>query len=155
MPFSHSTSPTLLLFSLSFLSTFLLFPDKKEDISVPPAVVMPAPSKRGRKSKQVMGRVAGVGGVLPPGSDALILAHLAGGGQVRVPCIPFSFAYSLIGFCCTSDISCHKFSQQLNTCAFLHNYYIVIVLQHHGADPYDLSNDEDDHTNKDGPKSYR
>ncbi|KAL3984262.1 hypothetical protein ACER0C_015887 [Sarotherodon galilaeus] len=79
--------------------------DKKEDIA--PAVVMPAPSKRGRKSKQVMSRVAGVGGVLPPGSDALILAHLAAGGQ------------------------------------------------HHAGDPYDLSNDEDDHTNKDGPKSYR
>ncbi|XP_068189686.1 zinc finger protein 384a isoform X5 [Antennarius striatus] len=83
--------------------------DKKEDIAVPPAVVMPTPSKRGRKSKQVMGRVTGVGGVLPSGSDALILAHLAAGGQVR----------------------------------------------HHTADPYDLSNDEDDHTNKDGPKSYR
>ncbi|XP_038580767.1 zinc finger protein 384a isoform X4 [Micropterus salmoides] len=82
--------------------------DKKEDIAVPPAVVMPTPSKRGRKSKQMMGRVAaGVGGVLPPGSDALILAHLAASGQ------------------------------------------------HHTADPYDLSNDEDDHTNKDGPKSYR
>lgn len=27
--------------------------------------------------------------------------------------------------------------------------------QHHPADPYDLSNDEDDHTNKDGNKSYR
>ncbi|XP_073339380.1 zinc finger protein 384a isoform X4 [Pagrus major] len=81
--------------------------DKKEDISVPPAVVMPTPSKRGRKSKQGMGRLAGVGGVLPPGSDALILAHLAAGGQ------------------------------------------------HPTADPYDLSNDEDDHTNKDGPKSYR
>ncbi|XP_026012167.1 zinc finger protein 362-like isoform X4 [Astatotilapia calliptera] len=79
--------------------------DKKDDIA--PAVVMPAPSKRGRKSRQVMSRVAGVGGVLPPGSDALILAHLAAGGQ------------------------------------------------HHGGDPYDLSNDEDDHTNKDGPKSYR
>ncbi|XP_054601343.1 zinc finger protein 384a isoform X2 [Nothobranchius furzeri] len=78
--------------------------DKKEDISVPPAVVMPTPSKRGRKSKQMMGRVSGV---LPPGSDALILAHLAAGGQ------------------------------------------------HHASDPYDLSNDEDDHTSKDGPKSYR
>uniref|UniRef100_A0A3Q0T8J8 Zinc finger protein 384 a n=1 Tax=Amphilophus citrinellus TaxID=61819 RepID=A0A3Q0T8J8_AMPCI len=53
----------------------------KEDIAVPPAVVMPTPSKRGRKSKQMMGRVTGVGGVLPPGSDALILAHLAAGGQ--------------------------------------------------------------------------
>ncbi|XP_011479305.1 zinc finger protein 362 isoform X5 [Oryzias latipes] len=78
--------------------------DKKDDVAVPPAVVMPTPSKRGRKSKQGMGRV---GGVLPPGSDALILAHLAAGGQ------------------------------------------------HHTADPYDLSNDEDDHTSKDGPKSYR
>ncbi|XP_041665136.1 zinc finger protein 384a isoform X2 [Cheilinus undulatus] len=83
--------------------------DKKEDITIPPAVVMPTPSKRGRKSKQVMGRVTGVGvgGVLPPGSDALILAHLAAGGQ------------------------------------------------HHSADPYDLSNDEDDHPSKEGPKSYR
>ncbi|XP_029977213.1 zinc finger protein 384a isoform X2 [Salarias fasciatus] len=81
--------------------------DKKEDIAVPPAVVMPTPSKRGRKSKQMLSRMSGVGGVLPPGSDALILAHLAAGGQ------------------------------------------------HHTTDPYDLSNDEDDHTNKDGPKSYR
>ncbi|CAN9504250.1 unnamed protein product [Ophioblennius macclurei] len=81
--------------------------DKKEDIAGPPPVVMPTPSKRGRKSKQMLSRVSGVGGVLPPGSDALILAHLAAGGQ------------------------------------------------HHPADPYDLSNDEDDHTNKDGPKSYR
>ncbi|XP_047461108.1 zinc finger protein 384a isoform X5 [Mugil cephalus] len=79
----------------------------KKDISVPPAVVMPTPSKRGRKSKQMMGRVSAVSGVLPPGSDALILAHLAAGGQ------------------------------------------------HHTSDPYDLSNDEDDHGNKDGPKSYR
>ncbi|XP_047461107.1 zinc finger protein 384a isoform X4 [Mugil cephalus] len=71
------------------------------------AVVMPTPSKRGRKSKQMMGRVSAVSGVLPPGSDALILAHLAAGGQ------------------------------------------------HHTSDPYDLSNDEDDHGNKDGPKSYR
>lgn len=78
--------------------------DKKEDIALPPAVVMPTPSKRGRKSKQMMSRISGV---LPPGSDALILAHLAAGGQ------------------------------------------------HHTADPYDLSNDEDDHTNKDGPKSYK
>lgn len=90
----HTTFPNSpfllsLLSFLSFLFTFLLFPDKKEDIAIPPAVVMPTPSKRGRKSKQVMGRVAGVGGVLPPGSDALILAHLAAGGQVRLSCIPF------------------------------------------------------------------
>ena len=65
-------------------------PDKKEEIAVPPAVVLPTPSKRGRKSKQVMGRVTGVGGVLPPGSDALILAHLAAGGQVsEVSCLSF------------------------------------------------------------------
>ncbi|KAM8767415.1 zinc finger protein 384a isoform 5-T6 [Acanthopagrus schlegelii] len=88
-------------------STGIMTADKKDDIAIPPAVVMPTPSKRGRKSKQGMGRLAGVGGVLPPGSDALILAHLAAGGQ------------------------------------------------HPTADPYDLSNDEDDHTNKDGPKSYR
>ncbi|XP_039676249.1 zinc finger protein 384a isoform X4 [Perca fluviatilis] len=85
-------------------STGIMTADKKQEIAVPPAVVMPTPSKRGRKSKQMLGRV---GGVLPPGSDALILAHLAAGGQ------------------------------------------------HHTADPYDLSNDEDEHTNKDGPKSYR
>ncbi|XP_051247128.1 zinc finger protein 384a isoform X4 [Dicentrarchus labrax] len=97
----HHTATTMIVSALHASNA-----DKKEDIAVPPAVVMPTPSKRGRKSKQMMGRVAGVGGVLPPGSDALILAHLAGG-------------------------------------------------QHHTADPYDLSNDEDDHTNKDGPKSYR
>ncbi|CAM9115809.1 unnamed protein product [Lampetra planeri] len=74
---------------------------KKGDIAVPPAAVMSTPGKRGRKSKQVMGRI------LPPGSDALILAHLTAGGA------------------------------------------------HHSADPYDLSNDEDDHTSKEGPKSYR
>ncbi|XP_074469522.1 zinc finger protein 384a isoform X7 [Sebastes fasciatus] len=98
----HPTATTMIVSAVHPSLT-----DKKEDISGPPAVVMPMPSKRGRKSKQMMGRVAGVGGVLPPGSDALILAHLAAGGQ------------------------------------------------HHSADPYDLSNDEDDHTNKDGPKSYR
>ncbi|XP_078477922.1 LOW QUALITY PROTEIN: uncharacterized protein LOC144738796 [Lampetra planeri] len=75
--------------------------EKKGDIAVPPAAVMSTPGKRGRKSKQVMGRI------LPPGSDALILAHLTAGGA------------------------------------------------HHSADPYDLSNDEDDHTSKEGPKSYR
>lgn len=59
---------------------YSLLPDKKQDIVVPSAVVMPTPSKRGRKSKQMMNRVSGV---LPPGSDALILAHLAAGGQVK------------------------------------------------------------------------
>lgn len=81
----HTSLPSLPFFCLF---TFLLLPDKKDDIAIPPAVVMPTPSKRGRKSKQGMGRLAGVGGVLPPGSDALILAHLAAGGQVRVSCVP-------------------------------------------------------------------
>ncbi|XP_029299408.1 zinc finger protein 384a isoform X5 [Cottoperca gobio] len=94
----HPNATTMIVSAVHHTNT-----DKKEDIAVPSAVVMPM-SKRGRKGKQMMGRVAGV---LPPGSDALILAHLAAGGQ------------------------------------------------HHTADPYDLSNDEDEHTNKDGPKSYR
>nr|XP_040045382.1 zinc finger protein 384a isoform X6 [Gasterosteus aculeatus aculeatus] len=98
----HPTATTMIVSAVHPSNT-----DKKDNIAVPPAVVMPTPSKRGRKSKQMLARVAGMGGVLPPGSDALILAHLAAGGQ------------------------------------------------HHTADPYDLSNDEDDHTNKDGPKSYR
>ncbi|CAK6971643.1 zinc finger protein 384a isoform X4 [Scomber scombrus] len=98
----HPTATTMIVSTVHHSNA-----DKKNDIGVPPAVVMPTPGKRGRKSKQMMSRLAGVGGVLPPGSDALILAHLAAGGQ------------------------------------------------HHTADPYDLSNDEDDHTNKDGPKSYR
>lgn len=112
-----------------------LLTDKKEDIAIPPAVVMPTPSKRGRKSKQMMGRVSGV---LPPGSDALILAHLTAGGQVRLA----------VCVC-------------VRVCACLHVYSpdsqhaTILLSQHHAADPYDLSNDEDDHTNKDGPKSYR
>ncbi|XP_029116005.1 zinc finger protein 384-like isoform X4 [Scleropages formosus] len=83
--------------------------DKKEEVSISPAVVMPTPSKRGRKKKSVLPRAgpAAGGHPLSTGSDALILAHLAAGGQ------------------------------------------------HHTADPYDLSNDEEDHGNKDGSKSYR
>lgn len=69
------------IFRLSDLYLFILLADKKEGIAIHPAVVMPTPSKRGRKSKQVMGRVSGVP---PPGSDALILAHLTAGGQVRL-----------------------------------------------------------------------
>uniref|UniRef100_A0A673NEQ1 Zinc finger protein 384-like n=1 Tax=Sinocyclocheilus rhinocerous TaxID=307959 RepID=A0A673NEQ1_9TELE len=82
--------------------------DKKEDGSIPPAVVMPFPSKRGRKKKSMMPRAGPVSAhALATGSDALILAHLAAGGQ------------------------------------------------HNTSDPYDLSNDEDDHQGKDGNKSYR
>ncbi|KAA0710063.1 Zinc finger protein [Triplophysa tibetana] len=51
---------------------------KKEDGSIPPAVVMPVLSKRGRKKKSMMPRGAHA---LATGSDALILAHLAAGGQ--------------------------------------------------------------------------
>ncbi|XP_016311416.1 zinc finger protein 384-like isoform X4 [Sinocyclocheilus anshuiensis] len=81
---------------------------KKEDGSIPPAVVMPLPSKRGRKKKSMMPRAGLVSAhALATGSDALILAHLAAGGQ------------------------------------------------HNTSDPYDLSNDEDDHPGKDGNKSYR
>lgn len=43
-------------------------------------VVMPAPSKRGRKKKTTLSRVGAVGG---PGNETLILAHLTAGGQVR------------------------------------------------------------------------
>ncbi|XP_067282477.1 zinc finger protein 384a isoform X3 [Pseudorasbora parva] len=81
---------------------------KKEDGSIPPAVVMPVPAKRGRKKKSMMQRAGPVSAhALATGSDALILAHLAAGGQ------------------------------------------------HNTNDPYDLSNDEDDHQSKDGNKSYR
>ncbi|XP_077051116.1 zinc finger protein 384a isoform X5 [Siphateles boraxobius] len=81
---------------------------KKEDGSIPPAVVMPVPAKRGRKKKSMMQRAGPVSAhTLATGNDALILAHLAAGGQ------------------------------------------------HNTSDPYDLSNDEDDHQSKDGNKSYR
>uniref|UniRef100_A0A8C7WYU0 Zinc finger protein 384 b n=1 Tax=Oryzias sinensis TaxID=183150 RepID=A0A8C7WYU0_9TELE len=62
-------------------------------------VVMPAPSKRGRKKKTTVPRV--------PGNDTLILAHLTSGGQ------------------------------------------------HHTGDPYELSNEEEEHGPKDGTKTYR
>lgn len=119
-------------FGLSYCFFFLT--DKKEDIAIPPAVVMPTPSKRGRKSKQMMGRVTGV---LPPGSDALILAHLTASGQVRLANVVYVCVCTFYVY----DTESHHFN--------------IILFQHHTADPYDLSNDEDDHTNKDGPKSYR
>lgn len=40
-----------------------------------------------------------MGGVLPPGSDALILAHLAAGGQVKVSlfvCMQFFFVLFVV-----------------------------------------------------------
>jgi len=44
---------------------------------------MPVPAKRGRKKKSMMQRAGPVSAhTLATGSDALILAHLAAGGQV-------------------------------------------------------------------------
>uniref|UniRef100_A0A8C7WZS3 Zinc finger protein 384 b n=1 Tax=Oryzias sinensis TaxID=183150 RepID=A0A8C7WZS3_9TELE len=74
-------------------------PDKKEGEGASHVVVMPAPSKRGRKKKTTVPRV--------PGNDTLILAHLTSGGQ------------------------------------------------HHTGDPYELSNEEEEHGPKDGTKTYR
>lgn len=55
--------------------------DKKEADGAPHVVVMPTPSKRGRKKKATtLARVGPVGG---PGHETLILAHLTAGGQVR------------------------------------------------------------------------
>ncbi|XP_018527831.1 zinc finger protein 384b isoform X2 [Lates calcarifer] len=79
-------------------------PDKKEGDGTSHVVVMPAPSKRGRKKKTTLSRVGPVGG---PGNETLILAHLTAGSQ------------------------------------------------HHGGDPYDLSNEDEDHGPKDSTKTYR
>ncbi|XP_029359879.1 zinc finger protein 384b isoform X4 [Echeneis naucrates] len=54
-------------------------PDKKEGEGTSHVVVMPAPSKRGRKKKTTLPRVGPVGG---PGNETLILAHLTPGGHV-------------------------------------------------------------------------
>lgn len=74
---------------------------------------MPTPSKRGRKSKQGMGRLAGVGGVLPPGSDALILAHLAAGGQVKISLFVCMQFFCFVCSCCCQDsfVDCRLFAQ--------------------------------------------
>lgn len=59
-----------------------LIADKKEADGAPHVVVMPTPSKRGRKKKATtLARVGPVGG---PGHETLILAHLTAGGQVPV-----------------------------------------------------------------------
>ncbi|XP_039661026.1 zinc finger protein 384b isoform X1 [Perca fluviatilis] len=50
--------------------------DKKEGDGASHVVVMPAPSKRGRKKKTTLSRVG------PAGNETLILAHLTAGGQV-------------------------------------------------------------------------
>ncbi|XP_026226332.1 zinc finger protein 384b isoform X3 [Anabas testudineus] len=84
-------------------------PDKKEGDGAPRVVVMPAPSKRGRKKRTTLSRVGPLGG---PGNETLIMAHLTPGGQVA-------------------------------------------SLQHHTGDPYDLSNEEEDHGPKDSTKTYR
>lgn len=85
-PFLFPVSCFPLLPSLS--PPLFLYPhvsDKKENGSIPPAVVMPTPSKRGRKKKSMLPREGPVTAhALPTGSDALILAHLAAGGQVSL-----------------------------------------------------------------------
>ncbi|XP_061573114.1 zinc finger protein 384b isoform X4 [Cololabis saira] len=53
--------------------------DKKEGDGTSHVVVMPTPSKRGRKKKTALSRVTSLGG---HGNDTLILAHLTHGGQV-------------------------------------------------------------------------
>ncbi|XP_030606662.1 zinc finger protein 384b isoform X2 [Archocentrus centrarchus] len=83
--------------------------DKKEVDGNSHVVVMPAPSKRGRKKKTTVSRVGHMGG---PGNETVILAHLTPGGQVT-------------------------------------------TLQHHTRDPYELSNEEEDHGSKDSMKTYR
>lgn len=63
------------------LFLFFFITDKKEADGAPHVVVMPTPSKRGRKKKATtLARVGPVGG---PGHETLILAHLTAGGQVR------------------------------------------------------------------------
>ncbi|XP_062395472.1 zinc finger protein 384b isoform X2 [Sardina pilchardus] len=81
---------------------------EKKDVNQAP-IVIPTPGKRGRKKKSEMSRVGptATGHVLPTGSEALILAHLAAGGQ------------------------------------------------HHPSDPYDLSNEDEEHAVKNGTKTYR
>eukprot|EP00063_Salmo_salar_P081624 XP_014056459.1 PREDICTED: zinc finger protein 384-like isoform X7 [Salmo salar] len=83
-------------------------PDKKQEDGTPQVVVMPTPSKRGRKKKSTLGRAGPAGGhTLSAGNEALILAHLASGGQ------------------------------------------------HYTTDPYDLANEDENHSGKDCNKTYR
>ncbi|XP_071032020.1 zinc finger protein 384-like isoform X5 [Oncorhynchus clarkii lewisi] len=89
-------------------------PDKKQEGGTPQVVVMPTPSKRGRKKKSTLGRAGPAGGhTLSAGNEALILAHLASGGQV------------------------------------------VMSSQHYITDPYDLANEDENHSGKDCNKTYR
>ncbi|KAM3872867.1 zinc finger protein 384b [Diretmus argenteus] len=78
--------------------------EKKEGDGMSHVVVMPTPSKRGRKKKTMLPRMGPVGSA---GNETLILAHLTASGQ------------------------------------------------HHGGDPYDLSNEEEEQGAKDGTKTYR
>lgn len=62
----------------------LLTTTEKKDVGSAPPIVIPTPGKRGRKKKSDLSRVGPTpaGHMLPTGSEALILAHLAAGGQV-------------------------------------------------------------------------
>ncbi|TNN81646.1 Zinc finger protein 384 [Liparis tanakae] len=101
---AHSTQNML-----TVPSTGIMTADRKDGDVASHVVVMPAPSKRGRKKKMALSRVGPVGGL---GNETLILAHLTAGGQLA-------------------------------------------SLQHHTGDPYDLSNEEEDHGPKDSTKTYR
>ncbi|XP_011604221.1 zinc finger protein 384b isoform X3 [Takifugu rubripes] len=83
--------------------------DKKEGAGASHMVVMPTPSKRGRKKKTTLSMVGPGGG---PGSETFILAHLTPGGQLT-------------------------------------------TLQHHPRAPYDLANEDEEHSPKDNIKTYR
>ncbi|XP_024917060.1 zinc finger protein 384b isoform X4 [Cynoglossus semilaevis] len=79
-------------------------PDKKEGDGAPHVVVMPTPSKRGRKKKTTV-TISSIGG---QGHETIMLAQALTGGS-----------------------------------------------QHHSRDPYDLSNEDEDHGPKDSTKTYR
>ncbi len=96
--------------------------DKKEDGSIPPAIVMPLPSKRGRKKKSMMPRAGLVSAhALATGSDALILAHLAAGGQVR----RHNFTFMLISYCLYYTALHHIHWMKSSYCVFFTNCVVL------------------------------
>lgn len=118
---------------------FFVITDKKEVDGAPHVVVMPTPSKRGRKKKATtLARVGPVGG---PGHETLILAHLTAGGQV-----PMNTSSRL-----------NQSLLQVPSAACPHRFLIDVFTQvaalHQGRDPYDLSHEGEGP--KDTTKTYR
>lgn len=116
-----------------------LITDKKEADGAPHVVVMPTPSKRGRKKKATtLARVGPVGG---PGHETLILAHLTAGGQVPMDT--------------TSRLN--QTFVQVHSAVCPHHFLIDLFWQvaalHQGRDPYDLSHEGEGP--KDTTKTYR